>query len=155
MYTQECVRHESTRQSLQEVTSDLHEKAKEIKELKEDYETKLEEITAEVLQYFICDFVYVNKSFWHKISSLPLGGTRDAVLFGLLLVWIYGVIWPVLLCFETIDVLILRVLDGVQMETRLASERADKEREISIREEKLSKLKKQMAEALKGNSWWV
>ena len=58
-----------------------------------------------------------------------------------------------LLCFETIDVLILRVLDGVQMETRLASERADKEREISIREEKLSKLKKQMAEALKGNSW--
>ena len=45
------------------------------------------------------------------------------------------------------------VLDHLQMETRLASERADKEREISIREEKLSKLKKQIAEALKGNSW--
>ena len=66
MYTQECVRHESTRQSLQEVTSDLHEKAKEIKELKEDYETKLEEITAEVIQYF-----NIFKWLLHKIFAPP------------------------------------------------------------------------------------
>ena len=32
---------------------------------------------------------------------------------------------------------------------------AEKDREISVRDEKLSRLKHQMADALKGNSWFV
>ena len=40
-----------------------------------------------------------------------------------------------------------------QSEATLKAERAEKDREIKIRDEKLTKLKKQMAEALKGNSW--
>ena len=40
------------------------------------------------------------------------------------------------------------------MQKQLSAERVEKEREIGIRDEKLMKRKKQMAEALKGNSWY-
>jgi hypothetical protein len=40
------------------------------------------------------------------------------------------------------------------MEEKLVRLREEKDREIVIRDEKLNKLKKQMADALKGNSWY-
>lgn len=86
LYSQECVRHEGTRQTLQEMWSDVEKKVALIAQLKDQHQDELQRLSTE-------------------------------------------------------------------METKLAAERAEKEREISVRDEKLNKLKKQMAEALKGNSW--
>ena len=41
------------------------------------------------------------------------------------------------------------------MEDRLEKLGKEKDHEIALRDEKLTKLKKQMADALKGNSWYV
>ena len=41
------------------------------------------------------------------------------------------------------------------MNSRLIDLTNSKNQEIAVRDEKLGRLKKQMAEALKGNSWYV
>ncbi len=43
----------------------------------------------------------------------------------------------------------------LQMELRVAKLTTEKEEEIALRDEKLNRLKTQMADALKGNSWSV
>ena len=45
------------------------------------------------------------------------------------------------------------VFNVFQMNTRLLDLANEKDKEIKTRDEKLNKLKKQMADALKGNSW--